>query len=93
MDELEKQILIHLADSPEVCLWLIDEINRMVNGVVEKQGKHYMADRIRWSEYTCLPLEGVYDSIRNNTPRNRGLYDKFIVHEGTGRVFKIGYSY
>lgn len=89
----EKQILSYLSDDCTVAAWLIEKIDHMLSYVQSHHGNLYNAERIRWSELYQLELEGVYDTIRNNTPSRNGLYDKMIVHEDTGRVFRIGYSY
>lgn len=89
----EKEIAAHLFNNPEVATWLLEKIDKMLDYANSHVGIKYNPVMVRWSELYALELEGIYDSIRNHTPRNYGLYDKLIVHEETARVFRIGYSY
>jgi hypothetical protein len=93
LDAAEKQIVKYLGRDPETCLWLLETLRTMIESIPTKQGKCYIPSHIRWSELYALELEGIYDSLRNSTPRQKGMYDKLIVHEESGRVFRLGYSY
>jgi len=89
----QKEIAGYLLNEPEVATWLLEKIDDMLQYARAHEGIKYNPIMIRWSELYVLELEGIYDSVRNHTPKNHGLYDKLIVHEETSRVFRIGYSY
>ena len=78
------------GEDPVIHNWLVSEIEKLILSTEEEI---FSGRNIRWSEWGNLELDGIYDSIRNQTSRNDGCIDKFIMHEPTKRVFRLGFTY